>query len=243
MRVAIREGDFIRLTYTGTIDGEVFDTTDENVAREQGVFEQDKEYEPVIVRVGAMHVILGLDEDLAGKEPGTDYEIDVPAVKAYGERDQELIKSAPVKEFKEKPTVGTRVQIEGREGVVVNIVGNRAVIDFNHVFAGRDLHYTYQISGIVESPEEQAQALIKLFSGREMDVSLDGGVLAVELPAGIMYDRRWLMGRGMIVHQIFEYIDAVDEVLFKESFKRPAKAEEAPEPAEPEPAEAENESE
>lgn len=233
MSVAIREGDFIRLTYTGTIDGEIFDTTDENVAREQGVFEQGKEYEPVTIRVGAQHVIPGLDEDLAEKEIGVDYEIDVPASKGYGERDPELVKSASAKEFKEKPTVGTRVQIEGREGVVVNIVGNRAVIDFNHPFAGREIHYTYQITGVVESPEEQAQALIKLFSGRKMEIALENGVLAVDLPAGIMYDRRWLMGRGMIVHQIFEFIDAADEVLFKESFKRPAKTEESSEDVPP----------
>jgi FKBP-type peptidyl-prolyl cis-trans isomerase SlyD len=220
--MAIKAGDFIRLTYTGTVDGDVFDTTDAEKASEEGIFNAEKAYGPIVIRVGSMHVIPGLDEVLAGKEIGEEGEVEIAPEKAYGPVDQSLIRSAPVKEFSDKPTVGTRVQSEGREGVVINVVGKRALIDFNHPFAGKTLNYTYRIEGVVEDTEEKAMALIKLFSGRDMEVELDNGILTVNLPPGIDYDRRWLMGRGMIVHQIFEFLDEINEVVQKAVFKRPA---------------------
>jgi FKBP-type peptidyl-prolyl cis-trans isomerase SlyD len=224
--MAIQEGDFIKLTYTGTIDGDIFDTTDEDKAKDEGIFDDQKSYDPITIRVGSMHVIPGLDEAVVGKEVGDEDDVEIAPEKGYGPRDDSLIKSTSVKEFKEKPTIGMRVQSEGREGVVVNVIGKRAVIDFNHPFAGKVLDYHFRIEGIVEDAEEKANALIKLFSGRDMDVNLDDGILTIDLPPGINYDRKWIMGRGMIVHQIFEFLDEVKEVIQKETFKRPQKTEE-----------------
>ncbi|MDG6256138.1 MAG: peptidylprolyl isomerase [Methanomicrobiaceae archaeon] len=230
--MTVQEGDFVKISYTGLVDDEVFDTTDDEKAKENGIYSPQKSYGPIVVRAGSMHVIAGLDEAIIGKEVGFEGEIEIPPEKAYGPRDDTLVRSAPVKDFPEKPTVGTRVSSEGREGVVVNVVGKRAVVDFNHPLAGKTLQYTFTIEDSIEDAVERAKALINLFSGRDMEVELAGGVLTVLLPPGITYDRRWLMGRGMAVHQIFEYLDGVDEVILKEVFTRPAQAEEAAEPVE-----------
>ncbi len=230
--MTVQEGDFVKISYTGLVDEEIFDTTDEEKAKEGGIYTPKKPYEPIVVRVGSMHVLAGLDEALVGKEIGDEGEIEIPAEKAYGPRDENLVRSAPVKDFQEKPTVGTRVSSEGREGVVVNVIGKRAVVDFNHPLAGKTLQYTFKIEDSVEDTVEQAKALINLFSGRDMEVELSDGVLTILLPPGISYDRQWMMGRGMAVHQIFEYLDGVNEVVLKEMFTRPAKAEEAAEPIE-----------
>lgn len=224
--MAIEKGDFILLNYTGTVEDDIFDTTDAEKAKEEGIFDAQKSYEPICIRVGSMHVIPGLDEAVIGKEIGDEGEVEILPEKGYGPRDESLVRSTSVKEFNEKPTVGTRVQSEGREGVVVNIVGKRAVIDFNHPLAGKTLNYTFRVEGVVEDTIGRAAALIKLFSGRDMDLMFEDGILTINLPPGISYDRKWLMGRGMIVHQIFEYLDEVEEVIQKESFKRPKKAEE-----------------
>lgn len=237
--MAINEGDFVQISYTGRVDGDIFDTTEEENAKEEGTFDESKSYGPITIRVGSMHIIPGLDEALIGKEIGEECEVEIPAEKAYGPHDESLVRSAPVKEFREKPTLGTRVSSEGREGVVVNIVGKRTVVDFNHPLAGKDLHYTFRIGGVVEGSEEKAKALIKLFSGRDMDLTLEDGFLTIELPAGINYDRRWMPGRGMIVHQIFEFIDDVNEIVMKETFKRPEKFDEIVEAVEEPAAEAE----
>jgi len=239
--MAIKSGDFIKLNYTGMVDGVVFDTTDAEKAKEADIYHEEKAYEPIVIRIGAAHVIPGLDEALEGAEIGKDGEVEIEAEKAYGLSDESLIKSAPTKNFNEKPVLGARVQADGREGVVVNVVGKRAVVDFNHPLAGKALKYSFNVESIVENPKEQAKAIIKLFSGRAMELSIKKGDLTIDLPAGINYDKNWNMGRGMAVYQIFQYIESVQNVILKETFKRPEEAaEETPveeAPAEETPAE------
>lgn len=226
--MAIKEGDFVKLNYTGSADGSIFDTTYEDVAKENGTYSEGKKYEPIVIRVGGNHVIPGLDEVLAGKETGEEYEVTIQPEKAYGERDNTLVKSIPVKEFKEKPTVGMRVSSEGHQGVVVNVIGKRAVIDFNHMLAGRTLSYKFSVEGVLEDSVEQAKAIFNLFISRDLVMELEKGVLTIVLPPGITYDQRWMMGKGMAIFQIFEYIDGIEEIVLKETFKKPEKKESEP---------------
>ncbi|UUX91840.1 FKBP-type peptidyl-prolyl cis-trans isomerase [Methanoplanus endosymbiosus] len=219
--MTIKEGDFIRLSYTGKSDGIIFDTTYEEVAKEDKTFSEEKIYEPMVVRVGGNHLIPGLDEDLIGKETGTEYTIEISPDKAYGERNQELVRSAFTKDFKEKPTVGMRVRAEERQGVVVNVVGKRVVIDFNHMLAGKTITYNYTIESVIEEPKDQAAALFKLFCGKDMEMDLADGILTVILPPGTTYDKNYMYGKGSAIYQIFEYVEGVEEVILKESFKKP----------------------
>lgn len=227
--MAVKKGDFIKLNYTGSADGIIFDTTSEAVAKENGTHADGKKYEPIVICIGAGQVIPGLDEALEGNEIGKEYTIDIPENKAYGPRDNSLYKSVSTKEFKEKPTVGTRVSADGRTGVVVNIVGKRAVIDFNHMLAGKALNYKYTIESVVEDKVEQAKAVFKLFMAKDFEMELNNGTLTIVLPPGITYDQRWMMGKGMATFQIFDTIDGIEEIVMKETFKKPAKdAETAP---------------
>jgi len=219
--MAINEGDIIRLNYTGRVEGQIFDTTIEADAGEAGIKSQQKDYEAIVVRVGSNHVIPGLDEALVGKEIGEQYEVEVPAEKGFGPHDMKLVESVNTNQFREKPKPGMRIQSGEREGVVFNVIGKKAVVDFNHPFAGKTLTYTFTIEGMVETVEEKAQGFIKLFSGRKMDVSFAEDTLTLNLPAGINYDKRWVMARGIVVHQIFEYIPEVKNIVFIETFKRP----------------------
>ena len=233
--MAVNEGTFIKLRFTGSSDGEIFDTTEEDKAKDAGIFNEQKDYAPIVVRLGGMHIIPGLDEALIGKEVGEKGTVEIPPEKAYGPHDESLLKSAPLKNFAEKPQVGMRISSDGQEGVVVSVVAKRAVVDFNHVLAGKTLTYEYEIEAVVENPEEQVQGLISLYSGKDMDTELTDGVLTILLPPGINYDKRWGMARGILIHQVFEFIEGIDEVVLKESYKRPAMPVEEPEEiAEPE---------
>ncbi|MBN1432138.1 MAG: FKBP-type peptidyl-prolyl cis-trans isomerase [Methanomicrobiaceae archaeon] len=227
--MSIKQGDFVKINYTGSVDGEIFDTTYEEVAKEDGSYVEDKTYKPIVICVGGNHVIPGLDEDISGKEIGVENEVTIVPEKAYGERDDNLVKSVNVKDFKEKPTVGMRVTSEGRQGFVANVIGSRAVVDFNHMLAGKTLNYKYTIEGVVEDPVEKVESILDLFTGREFEMTLEDGKLTIILPPGITYDQRWMMGKGMCVHQIFEYVDGIEEIELKETFKRP-KTEAEPEP-------------
>ncbi|WP_067051858.1 peptidylprolyl isomerase [Methanofollis ethanolicus] len=231
--MAIQEGDIVRLNYTARVEGEIFDTTVAADAEEAGIKSQ-KDYAPIVVRVGSNHVIPGLDEALVGKEIGQQYEVEVEAEKGFGPHDMKLVESVNANQFREKPKFGMRIQSGDREGVVVNVVGKRAVVDFNHPLAGKALSYTFTVEGMVETVEEKAKGFVKLFAGREMDVTFAEGTLTLNLPAGINYDRRWVMARGIVVHQIFEFIPEVQDIVFVESFKRPEMPAEEPAVAEAE---------
>jgi len=65
-----------------------------------------------------------------------------------------------------------------------------------------------------------------------MEVVLEDGILTIELPAAITYDRRWLLWRGTIVHDIFEIVADIKEIRLLESVKRPEAVPQEAAPAE-----------
>lgn len=228
--MALQEGDFIRLRYTGRAGGNIFDTTDEESAKEEGIYNPRAEYGPVTIRLGSHHVIIGLEDELIGKEVGTEGEVDVPPEKAFGAHDDQHVRSVPVTQFREKPRRGMRVEVEGNEGMVVDVIGRRAVVDFNHPLAGKTLQYSYTILEKVEDQVEQISGLIKLYSGRaDIGITIADGTVELALPPAITYDRRWMVWRGTLVREIFEYYPDIADIVMKETISRPVKPEDAPE--------------
>jgi FKBP-type peptidyl-prolyl cis-trans isomerase SlyD len=223
--MTVKEGSFVRLSYTGKIGERVFDTTDEAVAKEAGIHNPQAVYGPVLVRVGNRHVVIGLDDALVGKEAGDEGSVEVPPEKAFGIHDDTRMESVSLAKFEEKPQIGATVEVDNREGTVANIIGRRAVVDFNHPLAGKTATYWFRVEGIVESQPEQIQGLIQLYTQRSMEVTVEGGVITIHLPPAIMYDRRWLLWRSRVVQEIFEFYPEIEEIVLRESFKRPAKAE------------------
>jgi len=62
----MEKGDFIRIDYVGRIKDtrEIFDLTNEEVAKNEKIFNPDVKYKPVPIIVGEKFVIKGLDEEL-----------------------------------------------------------------------------------------------------------------------------------------------------------------------------------
>jgi FKBP-type peptidyl-prolyl cis-trans isomerase SlyD len=224
--MAIQDGDFIKLIYSGSVNEEIFDTTDEAEAKSAGIHSQNAIYGPVTICVGQKHVILGLDEELVGKEAGAEGDVVVAPDKAFGDRDPKRIKSFPKNQFKEKPVRGMPVKIEDMgEGTVVDVIGSKVIVDFNPPLAGQTLSYHYKIEEIVTDPLEELKGLVRLYAGKDMEIAIDDGRATVTLPPGINYDRRWLLWRGRIIHEGFELISGLSEITLVETFKRPEKKE------------------
>lgn len=222
----IKEGDFIKLSYSGSTNGRIFDTTDEATATSAGIHNPNATYGPVTIRVGSKHVILGLDEDLVDKDVGTEHDIPVKPDKAFGERDPKRIQSFPKSKFKEKPTRGATVKVEEiGEGIVVDVIGSRVIVDFNAPLAGQTLTYHYKIEEMVDEILDKMKGLIQLYAGREMEVVFGDGNVTITLPPGITYDRRWLLWRGRIIHEALEFIPDIKEITLVEHYKRPEKTE------------------
>ncbi len=225
--MAIKEGDFIKLSYNGNVGDNVFDTTYEDEAKTAGIHSPNAVYGPITICVGQKHVILGLDEELVGKKVGDEATVTVAPEKAFGERDPKRIQSFSKNQFKEKPVRGMSVKLEEQgEGTVMDVIGSKVIVDFNAPLAGATLTYTYKIDEKVTKPLEQLKGLVRLYAGREMEIEMDGDKATITLPPGIIYDRRWLLWRGRIIHEGFEYIKGISEIILVETFKKPEKKEE-----------------
>jgi len=225
--MAIKDGDFIKLSYSGSVDENIFDTTDAAEAKSAGIHNPNAMYGPVTICVGQKHVILGLDEELVGKEIGSIGDVVVPPEKAFGDRDPKRIQSFPKSQFKEKPVRGMSVKMdEMGEGTVVDVIGSKVIVDFNPPLAGQTLMYHYTIEENVANPLEQLKGLVRLYAGRDLEIAMDDGKATVTLPPGINYDRRWLLWRSRIIHEGFELIKDIAEITLVETFKRSEKKEE-----------------
>jgi len=73
----VSKKDFIEIEYTGKIkeDNTIFDTTDEDIAKENNL-ETHSGYEPIIICVGEEQLLKGIDGNLEGNDIGKEYDIE-----------------------------------------------------------------------------------------------------------------------------------------------------------------------
>ncbi|POG57141.1 FKBP-type peptidyl-prolyl cis-trans isomerase [Haloferax marisrubri] len=162
----IQDGDFVRLAYTvRTIeDGDVVDTTDKEVAEEAEIDVEGYEFEPRVVIVGAGHVFPEVDEALIGAEAGDEGTVEIPAVDAFGEYDEDEVRTVSANKIDEDDRYpGAQVTIDGDQGRLETIIGGRARVNFNHPLAGEDLEYEYEVLELVDDREEQASGLLGMY--------------------------------------------------------------------------------
>jgi FKBP-type peptidyl-prolyl cis-trans isomerase SlyD len=218
----IQKGDFIRITYTGRLgdeNGDVFDTTDEQVARDNGIYNEDYTYGGEKIIVGAGHTLEGLDEEVVGKEVGYSGTVTIPPEKGFGVYDASLIKSYNISQFKQKPEVGTQVQIEGRYGVVHRVIGRRVQVDFNNPLAGKQLYYTYKIEEKIDDELEKTKGLVQLYTKEILDVKIENSIAIIDIPLKIAYTPQWVLSKRNLAEDIIKYT-SVEEVVYTETYNR-----------------------
>jgi len=167
----LQRGDFVTIAYTARTveDGTLVDTTDPEVAEEEGVGE-DQEFAPRTVVLGEGHVFGAVEDDIVGKEVGDEGTVTVGAAEAFGEFDQDEVRTVSVDRIPEDDRYpGAHVDIDGEHGHVETVIGGRARVDFNHPLAGEDVEYEYEILDEVEDREAKAQALMDTF----LDIDLE----------------------------------------------------------------------
>ena len=80
-------GDTLMVNYTGrTMDGKVFDSSVESVAKASGLQQPGRAYEPIKFVVGNSQVIKGWDEGLLLMNEGSKGKLIIPSALAYGEQ-------------------------------------------------------------------------------------------------------------------------------------------------------------
>jgi FKBP-type peptidyl-prolyl cis-trans isomerase SlyD len=171
----LQDGDFIELAYTArTVEGEqLVDTTDEEVAEEEGVADQGT-FEPRTIVLGEGHLFEAVEEDIRGTEVGGEGSVTVPAVEAFGEYDEGEVRTVSADKIPEDSMrPGAQVEIDGEQGFLETIVGGRARVDFNHPLAGEDVEYDYEVLGEVEGELERAEGLFDMFLELDLDMHIE----------------------------------------------------------------------
>ncbi len=225
--MAIKEGDFVKLSFTARLDtGEVIDTTDEELARKEGIYSEGGRYGDITIIIGAGHIVKGLEEDIIGKEPGYSGSIEVPPEKAFGERNPDLVEAISITKFRERPEIGQSVRIGNRTGIVEKVIGRRAIVDFNHPLAGKKIKYDYEIREVIEDPEEKAGAILLLITGVEGDVTISDSTVTFKIPQDAVMREWYILGKQRVAEEIFRRLENITEVQFLESFKEEKKEEE-----------------
>ncbi|MDO8727802.1 MAG: FKBP-type peptidyl-prolyl cis-trans isomerase [Candidatus Methanoperedens sp.] len=217
--MTIQKGDFIRVSYTGKNEDRVFDTTNEEIAKANEIYNEKGKYGGDVIIVGAGHTVAGLDEDLVGKDVGYSGSVTMPPEKAFGERNPELIETVPITKFEQRPQVGMPVLVDGRQGIVIRAIGRMATVDFNRFLAGQTVTYDYEIKEKVEDNEGKVKGLLGLYIGKEFSVEIKDSTATVEIPSEITFNQRWLMSKRQIANELIENTDII-EVVYLERYKK-----------------------
>ncbi|EMA38761.1 FKBP-type peptidyl-prolyl cis-trans isomerase [Halobiforma nitratireducens] len=244
----LQEGDFVELDYTAyTVEEEqLVDTTDPDVAEEEGVDDQGQEFKPRTIVLGEGHIFEAVEEAVIGSETGDEGTVTVPAEDAFGEYDPDNVETVSAEKIDEDDRYpGANVQVDGRQGYISTIIGGRARVDFNHPLAGEDVEYEYEVLDVVDDRTEQAAGLFEMMLGMEPELWIETDEVEEEVPVEpdeddedaepefetevveketlyleatpqMTMNQQWMMGKQQIGQQIIDQI-GVDRIIVQET--------------------------
>jgi peptidylprolyl isomerase len=225
----IEEGDFVLVEMTGrTLEtDEVFDTTDEELAKTEGIHEEGRTYGPKLVVVGEAWILKGLDDRLPGLKLEETAEVEIPSEEAFGERNPENVRTMPFRALRSKginPVVGQQIELDGRTAVVRSVGAGRVQLDYNHPLAGRKIVYHVKPTVKHESDEDKIRALLgRRFLGIDLDLfklkKLKTKV-RIEIPDEIFFGENIQIAKRGVALDIQRYYEDVAEVEYTEVIKR-----------------------
>ena len=132
-----KEGNTVKIHYTGTLaDGSVFDSS--------------SGHDPLEFTLGKGQVIVGFEEAVLGMNVGDTKNFTIPAEKAYGPYQDDLVIKAERRHVPPDldPQVGQNLEMGGTNGEtirvrVIEVTDTHVSLDANPPLAGKDL--TFQI--------------------------------------------------------------------------------------------------
>ncbi len=226
---AVNKGDFIKLEMTGWTEetGEVFETTSEETARENGIYSEERVYGPRLVIVGEGFVLRGLDNRLPGTPFDGEKEILVPAGEAFGERNPANVQMVPYRVLRSKgvnPVVGAELEIDGRTAMIRSVGAGRVQVDYNHPLAGRNIGYKVKVSEYITDDKKKMEALIgRRFLGiepSEFTIKKTKKKLRIGVPDKIFFGENIQIAKRGVAMDILKYFPELDEVEYYETIKR-----------------------
>jgi peptidylprolyl isomerase len=239
----LQKADFIMINYSAKVKetNEVFDTTNEDVAKKEHLYKEGEIYEPKLVVVGEGWVLKALDDSLTTMEISKPATVEIPPDKGFGQRDPEKVKRVPLRQLVAKdinPVVGGRIEYQGKMASVRAIGAGRVLLDYNAPLAGKTLIYEVTVSKKLETNDEKIGALIHrripAVEENKFKLAVQDKTLTIDMPEVAFYIEGIQIAKRGIAMDIQKFILDLTETRFVETFKaepKPAAAAPAPAPA------------
>ena len=219
------KGSLLLVDYTAKVKdtGEVFETTSEEEAKKHSLHEHDIKYQPKLVSVGESWIIKGVDEALEKTSVGDKKTIEVTPAKGFGERDAGKVRKIPLRklgEDAEKVSIGDRIEVDGKNGIVRFIGAGRVQIDYNHRFAGKTVLYDINVLKELKTDDEKTSGILKRYLPVKDDKILfkkTGNILDITIPEEMFRADGLHAIKHFIQTDVFKFISTLEKVNFVET--------------------------
>lgn len=146
----VKQDSIIEVDYEGYLeDGTLFDTSKEDLAKKNNIYNQQREYAPLKVQIGKGQLIKGFENGLIGMKEHEEKEIKIKPEDAYGNYNDNYVRDVEKNIFGEKsPKKGDLVMMKiGDQPVpaLVLDVTDKIKLDFNHPLAGKTLTFKIKV--------------------------------------------------------------------------------------------------
>lgn len=226
---AVNKGDFIMVDMTGSSveTGEVFDTSSEETAQAEGLYEEGRTYGSRLVIVGDGYVLRGLDEKLPGTAFEEEVEIEIDPQDAFGERNPDDLETVPYRVLRSKginPYVGAELEIDGRSAIVRSVGAGRVQVDYNHPLAGRKIVYKLKVVEHITDEKDIMRALLgRRFLGietKEFKLKKTKKKLRIGIPDQIFFGENIQIAKRGVALDLLRYFEDIEEIEYYETIKR-----------------------
>jgi peptidylprolyl isomerase len=226
--MALQKGNFIILDYTAKVKetSEVFDTTVEETAKKERLYKEGEIYEPKLIVIGEGWVLKALDESLTTMELDKTTPVEIPPEKAFGARDPEKVRRVPLRRLTDKgvtPSLGMRVEYNGKMATVRTVGGGRVLLDFNPPLAGKTLIYEVTVCKKLRTRKVKIAALIHrripAVEKAKFKVNIKERAVSIEMPEEAFYLEGVQVAKRGIAMDIQRFLPKITAVRFTETFK------------------------
>ncbi len=207
---------------------EVLDTTNKEVAKEANL-NLKNEYKSLNYVFGVGELLKGVEENIKDLEIKKTKTFILKKEQAFKDKDPNKIELLSLNEFKKEkinPQVGLFVNIGNRSGKIISVSGGRVKVDFNPIFAGRDLEYTITINKIYSKDNEKLPVLLEkafyFFPKDQLSTEIKENDVEVIMPLGLPQEVDYF--KKLFSKMIFDTTN-FDNVKFVQKFNRNEKGE------------------
>ena len=226
-QLTVGENSYVLVDYTIRVKetGEVVDTTLEEEAKQAGIYDASKIYEPRLVVLGKGMLLRAIEEELYGMAESSSKKFEIPPEKGFGPRDASKIKTIPLRKLKDVDSplvVGSRVVIDGKEGIIRAIGSGRVQVDFNPYLAGKTLVCDITVKKILTDEMEKIKHIIHSripeVELEKFEVNLEKPVVRIKIPEEAFMLPALQINKRVMAREIKEAVSGVEKVIYVEEY-------------------------